>query len=214
MLERSPCHHADVFEPDGFDWDRVAVNARLDLARIDNRLTDRKRVQRSVVGGADRIIEIQRAEPWAPPYAPDDGWDWGSNGRILNNLVVLATAYDTHLAAGVPRRHALRRRFPARPQRPRAELHHRLRHRPHVPSTDPPLRVRPRSRISASATRRDRRWAELQDVPRVPVRRSAAGAPPQLCYLDEPTSETTNDVCIRWNAPLVWVAMFLAQHPG
>ena len=26
------------------------------------------------------------------------------------------------------------------------------------------------------------------------------GLPPQLCYLDEPSSETTNDVCIRWNA--------------
>jgi endoglucanase len=36
------------------------------------------------------------------------------------------------------------------------------------------------------------------------------GLPPQCRYLDEPTSETTNDVCIRWNAPLVFVAAFLS----
>ena len=35
------------------------------------------------------------------------------------------------------------------------------------------------------------------------------GLPPQCCYLDEPTSEVTNDVCVRWNAPLVWLAVYL-----
>jgi endoglucanase len=38
-----------------------------------------------------------------------------------------------------------------------------------------------------------------------------AGLPPQRCYLDESTSETTNDVCIRWSAPLVWMAAFLSR---
>ena len=38
------------------------------------------------------------------------------------------------------------------------------------------------------------------------------GLPSQLCYLDEPTSEVTNDLCVRWNAPLVHVAAFLDQH--
>lgn len=37
------------------------------------------------------------------------------------------------------------------------------------------------------------------------------GLPPQCCYLDEPTSEVTNDVCVRWNAPLVRVASYLAH---
>ena len=35
------------------------------------------------------------------------------------------------------------------------------------------------------------------------------GLPPQCCYLDEPTSKVTNDVCIRWNAPLVHVTTYL-----
>jgi hypothetical protein len=32
----------------------------------------------------------------------------------------------------------------------------------------------------------------------------------EQCYLDEPTSEVTNDLCIRWNAPPVYVATYLA----
>jgi Glycosyl hydrolase family 9/Cellulase N-terminal ig-like domain len=55
-----------------------------------------------------------------------------------------------------------------------------------------------------------------QDHPGFPGDPRIAGRPAQLCYLDEPTSETTNDVCIRWNAPLVWVALFLSladTHP-
>jgi hypothetical protein len=49
-------------------------------------------------GGADRLVELQRQQPWGQPYAPIEGWDWGSNGRILNNLVVIAVA---HLLSGV-----------------------------------------------------------------------------------------------------------------
>jgi endoglucanase len=39
------------------------------------------------------------------------------------------------------------------------------------------------------------------------------GLPPQCCYLDEPTSEVTNDICIRWNAPLVYIATYLDNRP-
>jgi endoglucanase len=38
--------------------------------------------------------------------------------------------------------------------------------------------------------------------------------PPQCCYLDEPTSEVTNDICVRWNAPLVYVATYLDRRPS
>ena len=37
-----------------------------------------------------------------------------------------------------------------------------------------------------------------------------AGLPPLRCYLDDPASETTNDICIRWNAPLVRMAVVLS----
>jgi hypothetical protein len=42
-----------------------------------------------------------------------------------------------------------------------------------------------------------------------PTIRGCWGLPPQFCYLEEPNSEVTIDICIRWNAPLVWVAGYL-----
>jgi hypothetical protein len=47
-----------------------------------------------------KVLGLQRKQPWGQPYAPADGWDWGSNGRILNNLVVIAAA---HLLTGETR---------------------------------------------------------------------------------------------------------------
>ena len=213
-LERSPCHHADVFEPDGFDWDRVAVPARLDLATIDSRLTDRTRVQQSVISGADRIIEIQRTQPWAQPYAPADGWDWGSNGRILNNLVVLATAYDLtarrdYLDATLTGidfllgLNALGQSYVTGYGTDHT-CHQRTRHFAH--DLDPAFPPPPPGAIAGGPN--------SKTYPGFPSDDRLRGLPPQLCYLDEPTSETTNDVCIRWNAPLVWIAMFLDEHQG
>lgn len=35
-----------------------------------------------------------------------------------------------------------------------------------------------------------------------------------ISYLDGPTSEVTNDICVRWNAPLVYVATYLDRRPS
>ena len=43
---------------------------------------------------ARRLRVQQRDQPWGPPYAPDGPWGWGSNGRILNNLMLLGSAYE------------------------------------------------------------------------------------------------------------------------
>ena len=40
------------------------------------------------------------------------------------------------------------------------------------------------------------------------------GLPARCRYLDGPTSETTNDICIRWNAWLVQITAFLSRDRG
>ena len=60
---------------------------------------DIDRIRSSVVDAADGLIAIQAGEVWEQPYAPTDGWDWGSNGRIANNLIVIATAHELTGAA-------------------------------------------------------------------------------------------------------------------
>jgi len=88
----STLHTDDIFDVQGFDFDRVGGPARLDLALAGVDLPDHDRIVDSVRQGALRILMLQQEQPWGQPYAPLDGWAWGSNGRVLNNLVVLATA--------------------------------------------------------------------------------------------------------------------------
>jgi endoglucanase len=207
----SPLHEADVFDPDGFDFDRVAAPARLDLALHGTEFPGYVEVKKSVGEAADRLIDLQRRQPWSQPYAPEAGWDWGSNGRLLNNLVVLVAAellfadrtYGDAVAAGADYlfgRNALGQSYitgygvdDTRHQRTR-QFGHDL--DPHFP---PP----PPGALAGGANSRPHPDFGYDDRLR--------SLPPQCCYLDEPTSEVTNDICIRWNAPLVYVSRFLSR---
>jgi endoglucanase len=79
----------------------------------------------------------------------------------------------------------------SRQQRTRHFAHH----------VDPAFPPPPAGALAGGPT--NQAYPGFPDDPRLP------GPPPQCAYVDVPTSETTNDVCIRWNAPLVWVAIFL-----
>ncbi|CAM5471800.1 hypothetical protein SHIRM173S_04870 [Streptomyces hirsutus] len=97
---KSPVHTADIFGPLGFDWSRTAAAGRLDLATVPNGLPGRDKVRSSVVKGADRYLATLTAHPYGMPYAPAGNvYDWGSSHQVLNNAVVLATAYDLTGAA-------------------------------------------------------------------------------------------------------------------
>ena len=208
---RSPLHTAHVFDLSGFDFDRVAGPARLDLALHGTGLLDRDRdrVRASVVEAADRLVRLQSAQPWGQPYAPKDGWSWGSNGRILNNLVVLVVAslltgddtYHDAVATGMDYllgRNALGQSY-VTGHGTDATRHQRTRQFGHdlVPAFPPP----PPGALAGGPN--------SQPHPDFPYDARLDGLPPQCCYLDEPTSEVTNDICIRWNAPLVYVSSFL-----
>ncbi|MBT0993744.1 glycoside hydrolase family 9 protein [Cellulomonas sp. DKR-3] len=216
-VARSPHHARDPFDERGFDFDAVAAPARLDLALHGRTgpaapLPDHDRVVASVVAGADRLRAVQDAQPWGQPYAPADGWAWGSNGRLLNNLVVLGTAalvsgetgYLDAVAAGADHllgRNALGQSYVtgygtdhSRHQRTRSFGQDR----------DATLPPPPPGALAGGAN--------SQPAPDFPYDDRLVGLPPQCCYLDEPTSEVTNDVCIRWNAPLVWVSALLSLN--
>jgi endoglucanase len=191
-----------VFDLSGFDFDRVAAPARIDLALVPSALPDRDRVRASVVAAGERLLALQADQPWGQPYAPSAGWDWGSNGRILNNLVVLVAA---HAISGEQRfrdgvavgmdyllgRNALGQSY-VTGYGTDATRHLRTRQFGDHP---------PPGALAGGANSRE--------TPGWPTDPRLVGRPPQCCYLDEPTSETTNDVCIRWNAPLAFVARYL-----
>ncbi len=200
----SPQHTRDVFDPRGFDFDRVAPIARLDLAVAGHGLPDHDRVVESVIDAAERLVDLARAQPWGQPYAPPEGWCWGSNGRLLNNLVVLATAHERFrdaVVSGVDYlfgRNALGQSY-VTGYGVDATAHLRTRQFGH--DLDPALPPPPPGLLAGGAN--------SLPTPGFPQDPRLAGLPPQRCYLDEPTSETTNDICVRWNAPLVYVATYL-----
>jgi endoglucanase len=207
----SPEHAADAFELAGFDFDRVTGPAWLDLALAGTELADHERVINSVQAGADRLVELQNQQPWGQPYAPIEGWDWGSNGRILNNLVVIAVAHllsgDSRYAAAVSEgmdyllgRNALGQSY-ITGYGSDYSAHQRTRQFGH--DLDPAFPPPPPGALAGGANSRP--------SPDFPYDSRLVGLPPQCCYLDEPTSEVTNDVCIRWNAPLVWIATYLSS---
>ncbi len=215
----SPWHRDDVLGPtltdlDGFDADRVAVPARLDLALLGAALPDHHRVVEGVLALADRLLHLQALQPWGQPYAPAAGWAWGSNGRVLNNLVVLVVA---HRLSGDDRffqavldglghllgRNALGQSYVVGYG---TDTSRQLRSRQFGYPMDPEMPPAPPGAVAGGPN--------SQPSPDFPYDSRLAGLPPQLRYLDEPTSEVTNDLCIRWNAPLVFIAHHLSAGPS
>ena len=208
-VRASSVHTADVFDLAGFDFDRVAGLARLDLALYGTHLPEHDDVRDGVVDAAERLLTLQAAQPWGQPYAPAEGWHWGSNGRILNNLVVLVVAhlltgnrrYANGVAAGMDYllgRNGLGQSY-ITGYGTHYSRHQRTRQFGH--DLDPAFPPPPPGALAGGPNSRPH--------PDFPYDARLADLASQLCYLDEPTSEVTNDICIRWNAPLVYVSSFL-----
>jgi endoglucanase len=164
-----------------------------------------------VISAADRLIAQQRTQPYGQPYAPASGaWAWGSNGNILNNLVVLATAaelthsrrYHDAVLTGADilfGRNALNISYVtgfgtvyAQNQQSRQYAH----------QLDPALPHPPAGTIAGGPN------SGLQDP--LSARR-LAGCAPQFCYLDDINSYATNELAINWNSALSWVSSYLAN---
>jgi endoglucanase len=208
----SPHHRADVFSLNGFDWGHVAALARLDLATLGDRLPDARRTRRSVLDAADAILRLQRGQPWGQPYAPADNlWAWGSTSQILNNMVVLATAYDLsrerrYLAAVLEGmdfllgRNALNISYVTGYGDVFAQNQHS---RMYANQLNASLPHPPNGAIAGGPN------SGIQD----PVAQALLqGCAPQFCYIDDINSWSTNEITINWNSALSWVASFVADQ--
>jgi len=208
----SPVHTADIFGPLGFDWARTAAAARLDLATVPNRLPGRDKVRQSVVKGADRYLATLKAHPYGLPYAPEDNkYDWGSTHQVLNNAVVLATAYDLTGSAKyrdgavqtmdyVLGRNALNISYVTGYGEVSAQNQHS---RWYARQLDPRLPNPPAGSLSGGPN------SSIQD----PLAQSKLqGCVGQFCYIDDIQSWSTNEITINWNAALARVAAFVADQ--
>ncbi|MEV6851333.1 glycoside hydrolase family 9 protein [Actinoplanes sp. NPDC051411] len=208
----SPLNTADIFGTGAFDWASTAAAGRLDLALVPSHLTGRAAVQASVVQGAEKYLAVQKAQAYGIPYAPANNmWDWGSNSAILNNMVVIASAFDltgrSKYRDGVLTgldyvlgRNALNRSYvtgygEVSPQNTHSRWYaHEL---------DPSLPHPPVGTLAGGAN------SSLQD----PYAASKlAGCVAQFCYIDDIQSYSTNEEAINWNSALAWVSGFVAEQ--
>ncbi|MDI6102803.1 glycoside hydrolase family 9 protein [Actinoplanes sp. NEAU-A12] len=210
----SPHHTGDVFAATGFGWGSTAALGRLDLATVPNRFpaADRQRVRQSVADAADRYLATLKAQAYGLPMPGNaGGYFWGANSNILNNVQVLATAFDLTgdvkyrdgALQGVDYvfgRNALNQSYvtgwgekSSQNQHSRIFAHQADASTPHPPAGS----------LAGGAN------ANLDD----PFAKNLLeGCEPMFCYVDHIESYATNEVAINWNSALAWVASFLADQ--
>ncbi|GAB3445177.1 glycoside hydrolase family 9 protein [Actinophytocola sediminis] len=210
-VNASPHNTGEVFGPTGFSWPSTAALGKLDLATVPSKLSlpKRAKLRRSVVSAADEYLATIANEPYglAIPGAPES-YFWGGNGNIINNAVVLATAFDLTgdrryrdgALQGVDYifgRNALNHSYVTdwgskTPQ----NQHSRIFGRQLDPNSPNP----PSGSIAGGAN------VSLEDPFAADL---LAGCAPQFCYVDDIQSYSTNEVAINWNSALAWMASFL-----
>ncbi|WP_158603483.1 glycoside hydrolase family 9 protein [Micromonospora radicis] len=211
-LRANRYHRAGVaFDQNGFYWGSVAALAQLDLARFGSGLSEQAQIRGWVTEAASRLVSFQRAERFGQSYTPTSGmYDWGSNASILNNQVVLATAYDltgnTMYADAVFEafdyllgRNALGQSYVTGYGTKDAKNQHS---RWYAKSFDATLPNPPVGSVSGGPN------SSLQD----PLAASwLHGCAPQLCYVDNLEAWSVNEITINWNSALAWVSAFAAD---
>jgi endoglucanase len=213
-VEASPHHRSDIFVPGGFGWLFTAAPARMALATVPNRLpsADLKRIRTSVVKGADKYLATIKANAWGLAYAPKENmFDWGSNSTVLNNLVVIATAYDLSGQAkyrnGVVEgmdylfgRNALNMSYVTGYGEVSAKNEHS---RWYAHQLEPTLPHPPRGSLAGGPN------SSIQDPLAQAKLKGCVG---QFCYIDDIQSWSTNELTVNWNSALAWVASFVADQ--
>ncbi|MEV0970225.1 glycoside hydrolase family 9 protein [Microtetraspora glauca] len=206
----SPHHTADIWSERGFDWGHVAQLGRLDLATVPNDLPGRAAVRASVVAGADTYLATLRQHPYGVPYNPPT-YDWGSNNLVLNNMVVMAAAFDITgtlkyrdgVLQGIDYilgRNALNQSYVTGYGEVASKNQH-SRWYAHALNADLPNP--PVGTLSGGPN------SSIQD----PVAQAKLrGCKPQFCYIDDIESWSTNELTINWNSPLSWISAFVADQ--
>ncbi|WP_425348847.1 glycoside hydrolase family 9 protein [Pararhizobium antarcticum] len=213
-LKASPHWAGPVFSAVGaFDWRSTAGLGRLDLALYSRTLAedDRAMIRDSVISAAREFQALQGREPFGQIYRPGNSrFDWGSNQLILQNMIVLSAAFD--LTGQRSFLNAVRGSMDYL-------LGRNLMNLSYITGYG-----------SVWAQNQHSRWYANQvddSLPNPPVG-SLAGGPnsalvddvakeklqgcvPQACYVDDIMSWGTNEITINWNAPLVYIASFLAD---
>lgn len=211
-LEASPYFSDAAFDEASFNWRNVSGLARVQLATLPSALPEKHaaRMRKAVIASADALLKKQKGEAFGLLYAPPaHHYRWGSNHSMLQNAVIVASAYDLtgdakYLAAVretmdyLLGRNVLGMSYVTGYGTVYARNQHS---RWFAKSVDPSLPNPPPGTLAGGPN------LDLSD----PVSERLKGCAPQACYVDDISAYATNELTINWNAPLAWVASFLAD---
>jgi endoglucanase len=212
-LLASTLNAADVFSVAGFDWGHTAALGKLDLATVDSDLPGRDALIASVVTGADALLAVQAEQAFGQALGADD-FVWGSNAKVLNNQVVLATAYDLtsdpkYLDAVqgsmdyLLGRNALNQSYVTGYGTVFSQNQHS---RWYAAQMDPTFPHPPTGSVAGGPNGGADSWDPV--IKGLYPKKDCA---PQMCYVDDIESYSTNEIAVNWNSALSWVAAFLAE---
>ncbi|MEV1009406.1 glycoside hydrolase family 9 protein [Streptomyces sp. NPDC049881] len=204
-----------LFPSGGFSWGSTAALGALDLATVDNGLSasELASVRSAVTGAADGFADSAQGAAYGLPLAPEDDFVWGSNSQVLNNVVVLATAYDltedaAYRDAALTGLDYILGRNPLNlsyvtgyGERDVENQHHRF----WANQLNASLPHPPAGSLAGGPN------SALQD----PIAEDLLqGCAPAMCYVDHIESYATNEVTVNWNAPLAWAAAWADSVAG
>ena len=213
-LQGSELHTGDVFDYP-ISWQNVAALGKIDLALVPNGLSDRGDVAAQVVRAAEDYLDKQATNPWDLAYGGDGGFDWGSNSLVLNTLIVTGAAYDLTgesrfrdgVLAGMDYilgRNAMGNSYVTGYGSHYSENMHS---RWYAAQLDPSLPHPPVGTLSGGPNTAPATWDPVSA-------RWLQDCAPQMCYIDDIGAWATNELTINWNAPLAYVASFIADQGG
>lgn len=164
-------------------------------------------------GGADAYLKIITQQGYRTPLEPtkDGKYVWGSNSFVINNLIVLALAYDftkqqkylDGVATGIDYllgRNPLAQSYVSGyGDKPLVNPHHRF--WAHQANSKYPLA--PAGVLSGGPnSNTDDPYAKAAGL---------KGCAPEKCFVDHIEAYSVNEITINWNAPLAWVAAWLDE---
>ena len=193
-------------------WPDTAPLGTITLATQPNGLAPEQQaaLRDAIVAAADRFAAERGSNAYGVPFA-GDSYGWGSNAVLLNRALVMGVAHridgaSRHLS---PMRDVLDYLLGRNPmgtsyvsgygERAMRNPHHRFWANGLNPAFPPP----PAGVLSGGPNNR----AMSDDV----AKRMEGGCAPQTCWADDARAFALNEVTINWNAPLVWVAAYLAS---
>ncbi len=205
-------------------WGNTAALGTISLATAPNNLpmSEIVKARANIVAAANAFVANEATQGYGTPYvAGSDGYAWGSNSFVLNEMIVMGLAYDftndikylNGMVAGMDYllgRNAMDKSYVSGyGENPLLNPHHRFWAFQAWPRQDLRYPKSPAGAISggpnSTITLEDCKATQAMSL------YERCRLTPQKCYADDVDAFSVNEVTINWNAPFAWVTSYLDE---